>query len=58
MRNGKFNRKRTVGLWRRLLNDSIGNGFKGLRVVGETSFLFHNGMVDKLVNYEKSLHKD
>jgi hypothetical protein len=57
MRNGEFNRERMVGLWRRLLDDSIDNGFKGLRVTGDMSFFFHNGMVDKLVNYETSLHR-
>ena len=55
--DGKFNIERTVGLWKKLLEESKSQGFKGMRVTGETECFFQNNMIDELFEYEHSLHK-
>jgi hypothetical protein len=54
--DGKFNLATTVALWKRLYNEALENGFKGLRVTGEVSCFFKHGLVQQLIEYEKALH--
>lgn len=55
--DGKFNVSNTLGLWKKLLDESMAKGFKGLRVTGEMECFFKNKMMRELVEYEQSLHK-
>lgn len=43
--------------WKRLLDESLRRGFKGLRVTGEMACFFENRMVNELVAYEGALHR-
>jgi hypothetical protein len=54
---GRFNASNTKELLKRLYDQSIAKGFKGLRLTGEMACFFNHGMVKELVEYEKSLHK-
>jgi len=53
---GKFNATQTTEGWRRLYDEAIAKGFKGLRVTGETACFFGKGLVRELVEYEQALH--
>jgi len=55
--DGEFNMKKTIRLWKKLLDETAAKGFKGLRVTGETACFFENGMVKKLIEYERAFHK-
>jgi len=48
---------KTIELCRKLYEESVAKGFKGLRVTGETECFFKNRMVTELVEYEKALHR-
>ncbi|HKZ94548.1 MAG TPA: MEDS domain-containing protein [Candidatus Bathyarchaeia archaeon] len=54
---GEFNVQRTIALWARLLGDALADGFKGLRVAGDTTWFFKCDMKEKLLEYENSLHR-
>jgi len=54
---GRFDISKTLGLWKRLYDESMARGFKGLRVVGDTAHFFERRKVDKLVEYEQALHR-
>lgn len=54
---GKLSIPKTMELWKRLYDESMSKGFKGLRVAGEMAGFFEKRMVKQLVEYEKSLHK-
>jgi len=54
---GKFKASKTIGLWKKLYDESVAKGFKGLRVTGEMACFFKHGMVKGLLKYEKTLHK-
>ena len=54
--DGKFDAKNTQSLWTSYYKEALVNGFKGLRVTGETSCFFKHNLVKNLVEYEKSLH--
>jgi len=54
---GSFHISKTIEMWRRLYEESVAKGFKGLRVTGETECFFKNRMVKELVEYEKALHR-
>jgi len=54
---GKFNVSKTMELLRKLYNEALAKGFKGLRGAGEMTCFFENRMVKELVEYENSLHK-
>jgi len=54
---GKFSIPKTMELWKRLCDESMAKGFKGLRAAGEMAGFFEKRMVRQLVEYEKSLHK-
>ena len=51
---GSFHMSKTIELWRKLHEESVAKGFKGLRVTGETECFFKNRMVKELVEYEKA----
>lgn len=55
--DGKFDMPKTIGLWKKLLDESTAKGFKGLRVTGEMACFFENKMVKELVEYERALHR-
>ena len=55
--DGKFDANATQSLWTRYYKEALANGFKGLRVTGETSCFFKHNLVKDLVEYEKSLHR-
>jgi hypothetical protein len=56
--SGGFDPSRTLGLWKSLLDESMKRGFKGLRVTGEMSCFFDNEIVEDLMEYENSLHRE
>jgi len=54
---GKFDIAKTIKLWKKLYDEAVAKGFKGLRVTGETACFFNQGMVRELVEYEKALRR-
>ncbi|MFQ5911188.1 MAG: MEDS domain-containing protein [Thermoplasmata archaeon] len=56
MIDGKFDASRTHELWKGLLDESLEAGFRGLRVAGEMACFFEEGLVEELLEYERSLH--
>lgn len=54
---GKFETSKTMELWKKLYEEAVSKGFKGLRVTGEMSCFFKHGMVRELVEYEAALHR-
>ena len=54
---GKFSIAETLERWKRLCDEVIAKGFKGLRVTGETACFFRERMVRELVEYEQALHR-
>jgi len=54
---GQFSVAETLARWRRLCDEVVAEGFKGLRVTGETACFFREGMVSELVEYEQALHR-
>lgn len=57
IKNGKFNMATTLDSWGKLYNTALENGFKGLRVTGETAWFFKRELIPEMIEYEKSLHK-
>ena len=58
MRKAKFDIGNTVALWKKSSDEAFMRGFKGLRVVGEMGYFFTHGMINELVVYERSLHRE
>jgi len=54
---GKFSIAETLDRWKRMCDEAVAKGFKGLRVIGETACFFREGMVRELVEYEQALHR-
>jgi hypothetical protein len=54
---GKFSIAETLDRWKRMQDEAVAKGFKGLRVTGETACFFREGMVRELVEYEQALHR-
>jgi hypothetical protein len=54
---GEFNADKMISVWKKLLGKVKAKGFKGLRVTGEVDCFIKHGMVKRLLEYEKSLHK-
>jgi len=54
---GKFNIPTTLNLWKKLYDETLERGFKGLRVTGETACFFKLNLVQDLIEYERSLHR-
>jgi hypothetical protein len=57
MIGGDFDISKTMGLWRKVLEASKTKGFNGLRVTGEMGCFFERDVVDKLMEYEHTLHR-
>ena len=55
--DGEFNMATTMNSWNKLYSKALKNGFKGLRVAGETAWFFKRKLIPELLEYEKSLHK-
>ena len=55
--DGKFSLITTIDLWNKLYNEALKNGFKGLRITGETACFFKHNLIKELLEYEKALHK-
>jgi len=55
--DGEFNMATTMNSWNKLYSKALENGFKGLRVTGETAWFFNRKLIPELIEYEKSLHK-
>lgn len=55
--DGEFNVLKTIELWRKLYEDALAKGFRGLRVTGEMACFFKHEMVKELVEYERALHR-
>jgi len=53
---GEFDIATTMNSWSELYNRALKNGFKGLRVTGETAWFFKRKLIPELIEYEKSLH--
>jgi hypothetical protein len=58
MTKGKFDIGNTISLWKKSFDQAMARGFKGLRVAGEMGFFFKHGMINELVVYERSLHRE
>jgi sugar-specific transcriptional regulator TrmB len=56
--DGKFEIDATARLLKTYLDGAIRKGFKGLRLIGETTCFFKHNLFKELVNYEHSLHKN
>jgi len=54
---GEFNISKTIGFWKKLYDEAVAKGFKGLRVTGDMAYFLDQGMVKELLKYEKALHK-
>jgi sugar-specific transcriptional regulator TrmB len=55
--NGEFDIKAVMSKWKKLHDEAVSRGFKGLRVTGEMSCFFEHNLVEQLVAYERSLHR-
>jgi len=55
--NGRFSIPSTIGLWNRFYKEALAKGFRGLRVAGETAWLFEHNLIRELVEYEEALHR-
>ena len=53
---GEFSMTTTLDSWNKLYSRALENGFKGLRVTGETAWFFDSKIIPKLIEYEKSLN--
>ena len=54
---GKLSVAETLDRWKRLHDEAVAKGFRGLRATGETACFFRERMVRKLVEYEQALHR-
>jgi hypothetical protein len=57
VKGGNFSILGTMKLWKTLLDEATGKGFKGLRVTGEMACFFEKKMVKELLEYENALHR-
>ena len=55
--DGKVDLKTIMSTWNRLHKEALEKGFKTLRVTGEMSCFFEHGLIEQLVEYERSLHR-
>jgi sugar-specific transcriptional regulator TrmB len=54
---GKFNIPTTLNLWKKLYDETLERGFKGLRVTGEMACFFKLNLIQDLIEYERALHR-
>lgn len=57
MENRKLNKVKLLRQWMEALHQAFKEGYKGLRIMGGTSFFFRNNLVDQLMSYERALPK-
>ena len=57
IKDGEFDIATTINSWKKLYNKALKNGFKGLRVTGETAWFFKRRIIPELIEYEKTLHR-
>jgi hypothetical protein len=55
--DGNFSMTTTLNSWKKLYNEALKQGFKGLRVTGEMACFFKHNMIRELIEYEKTLHR-
>jgi len=55
--DGKFSTTNTINLWKKLYNEALKHGFKGLRVTGETACFFKHNLIQEFIEYERVLHR-
>jgi hypothetical protein len=55
--DGRFSMTATIDLWKKLYNEALKRGFKGLRVTGEVACFFKHNLTRELIEYEKTLHR-
>ncbi len=55
--DGKFSISATTNLIKQTYNDALENGLKGCRVFGDMSCFFQHNLNNKLIEYEKTLHR-
>ncbi len=55
--DGKFDMDTTMNLWKKLYNETLKRGFKGLRITGEMTCFFKHNALQELIEYEKALHR-
>lgn len=55
--DGKFSMTTTMNMWKKLYNEALKQGFKGLRLTGEMACFFKHNLVRELIEYEKALHR-
>ncbi len=53
----EFSVAHTMNSWDNVYRRALENGFKGIRVTGETAWFFKRKLIPELVQYEKSLHR-
>ena len=54
---GEFSVPTTIGLIKKLYNEALNKGFKGLRVFGEMACFFEHNLIQELIEYERALHR-
>jgi hypothetical protein len=54
---GKFSIAENIERWKRLHDEVVDEGLKGLRVTSETGGFFRERMVRELVEYDRALHR-
>ena len=56
IQDGEFDMERVMDSWSKLYDESVANGFKGLRVTGEMSCFVKHNLIEELIEYEHALH--
>jgi len=57
MINGEVDATYIMGLWQKTLDETLGKGFRGLRICSETNCLFSHHKMKELVEYERACGK-
>ncbi|MFH0874745.1 MAG: MEDS domain-containing protein [archaeon] len=58
LKNGFFDPERTMNLWQQTVNQSMQEGYTGVRVLGEASWVNKNVKgTSRLIEYESELHE-
>lgn len=55
--NGKFDISTTMAFWKKVYDETMVKGFKGLRVTGEMACFFEENLLQELLEYEMALHR-
>ncbi|UCH32462.1 MAG: MEDS domain-containing protein, partial [Candidatus Bathyarchaeota archaeon] len=53
----EFSVAHTMNSWDKVYRRALENGFKGIRVTGETAWFFKRKLIPELIEYEKSLRR-